>query len=154
MTIAGTTRQMVVDEARTWLWTPFERRAMIKGAGVDCGLLPYAVYRKFDLVPEFEAEWLQYDWFLHTTEERYLLMIERYLRKLIATKATIDAEALPGDLVLARLQGSLTFNHAAIVTKWPRVIHAGMEFVSETDASQDPLLARKEIVIFSIGLSQ
>ena len=104
-------------------------------------MLPYAVYRQFDLVPEFSAEWLTNDWWCHASEERYLLMIERYLKKLLVTQARRDSkpELLPGNLVLAKVCGSKLFNHAGIITAWPRVVHAAPEFVNEVDAAQDPL---------------
>jgi len=46
-------RQLVIKEALTWLSTPFHHEAMIKGAGVDCGMFLAAVYRVAGLIPEF-----------------------------------------------------------------------------------------------------
>jgi len=147
-------RSEVVAESRSWIGTPYHRRAFIKGVGVDCGLLPYAVYRKFELIPEFTAEWLANDWFANTTQERYLLMIERYLKKLFVTQARRDfrPEFLPGNLVVAKVFDSPVFNHAGIITTWPRVVHAVPDCVSEVDAAADPAWAGRVIAVFDIGL--
>src|SRR5258708_31549110 len=130
-------RQDVADEARSWIGTPYELRQMVKGAGVDCGLLPYCVYRKFNLIPEFSPEWLSGDWFCHTTDERYLLMISKYLRRLVTSRVNGVVEALPGCLALVKTPESRVFNHAGIVTTWPRLIHAVPDRVTETTVMSD-----------------
>ena len=121
MTAIDTVRDQLVIEARDWIGTPYRLRAQVKGAGIDCGLLPYMVYRKFNLIPEFSPEFLSQDWFSHATTERYLLMVERYLRRLVSTRAySRIPEAVPGALVLGKLCGSNLFNHSGVVTRWPR----------------------------------
>ncbi len=138
-------RQPVIDETRSWVGTPYELRQMVKGAGVDCGLLPYAVYRKFNLIPEFRPEWLAGDWFANTSDERYLLMIERYLQRLV--NGHVDSPA-PGCLALTRTTESRVFNHAGIITAWPRLVHAIPDCVVETNALSDIFWTCREIIIF------
>lgn len=49
---AGTvTRAMVVAEARSWLRTPWQHQARMKGVGVDCAGLIIGVARNLGLVP-------------------------------------------------------------------------------------------------------
>lgn len=41
----------VISEARTWLDTPWHDQACVKGEGVDCVYLPFAVCRALGLLP-------------------------------------------------------------------------------------------------------
>src|SRR5579859_1647384 len=93
-------RAEVVAEARTWIRTPYHKRGLLKGVGVDCGMLPYAVLRKFELIPEIkDLPTLEDGWFCNTTDQRYARLIERYFRKLVETQARRDyqLEFLPGN---------------------------------------------------------
>src|SRR5580658_3533782 len=45
-------REAVVSEVDTWVGTPYRGWSCVKGAGVDCGQLLYAVYRNCGLIPE------------------------------------------------------------------------------------------------------
>jgi cell wall-associated NlpC family hydrolase len=143
-------RQAVVEEARTWLGTPYHLKGMVKGAGVDCGLLPYAVYRKFDLVPEFDPAVFTDDWFCNTTQERYLMMVQRYLRKLMSgrARASLLPEPPPGAMVCARVCGSPLFNHSGIVTHWPFVVHAIRPRTAEVSVANHPMWALREIQVY------
>lgn len=143
-------RQAVVAEARSWLGTPYHLRAMVKGAGVDCGLLPYAVYRKFELVPEFAAEFFQDGWWLHTDEERYVLTIERFLKRLLVSQARrgFSPGLEAGNLVLVRSFSGRVYNHAAVITKWPGIVQAVPDRVVESDAGVDPNWQGKSIVSY------
>ena len=49
------TREEVVNEAASWIGTPVHQNAMVKGAGVDCGRLLYAVYRFAEIIPAEDA---------------------------------------------------------------------------------------------------
>jgi len=42
-----TTRQQIVDEARTWLGTPFHHQGRLKGVGADCAGIVDGVARAF-----------------------------------------------------------------------------------------------------------
>ncbi|MDO6044547.1 hypothetical protein Q4P48_08410 [Neisseria gonorrhoeae] len=44
-------RARIVEEARSWLGTPYHHHAMVKGAGVDCAMLLVAVYGAVGLLP-------------------------------------------------------------------------------------------------------
>lgn len=147
-------RSGVVVEARTWVHTPYHKRGLLKGVGVDCGMLPYAVLRKFDLIPEIDnLPTLEDGWFCNTTDERYARLIERYFRKLLETQSRRDMqpEFLPGNLVLLQSWGSRVFNHAGLITVWPRVINALPEYgVAEVDASVDPFWASQRIAVYDI----
>lgn len=149
-----TIRELIVQEARTWIGTPYHRRAAIKGVGVDCGMLAYAVYRKFDILPQAEFDWLPDDWWLHTSQEKYLLMCQRYLKGSVCVRLYRDMTEnfKAGNLVLTKACGSRVFNHAAIISKWPRVIQAIPPVVNEVDAAQDINWTGHEVLVFDIGV--
>jgi cell wall-associated NlpC family hydrolase len=127
-------RDDVVDEAMTWLRTPFHHAGRIKGVGVDCAMLPLEVYSKVGLVPYLErVESYPLDWHLHRNEERYL--------------QTVLASAVPttnpkrGDFALFKF--GRCYSHGAIVLEWPNLIHAyvGMGVILGS-AEQAPLEGR------------
>ena len=65
-------RTAVLDEARSWLGTPYHHRACVKGAGVDCAQILIAVYANAGLIQAFDTGDYPPDWMLHREEERYL----------------------------------------------------------------------------------
>lgn len=108
-------RAAVVAEARSWLRTPYHHAAQLKGAGVDCAMLPMAVYRAAGLIPEFEFDRYPPDWHLHRDEERYLGIVTRFAHE-------VPEPTGPGDFVLYRW--GRCFAHGAIIVGWPAIIHA------------------------------
>jgi cell wall-associated NlpC family hydrolase len=109
-------RQAVLAAAMEWLGTPFHHEAMVKGAGVDCGMFLIAVFREAGLLPEFPVEHYSYQWHLHRTREWYLEYLSSFGREIP------EAQVCPGDVVIWKL--GRVFSHAAIILSWPEVIHA------------------------------
>jgi cell wall-associated NlpC family hydrolase len=110
-------RAAVVREACTWIGTPYQHQAGVKGAGADCGMLLARVFVNAGLVPTFDprsGEGYSDQWFLHRDEERYLAFVQQYA-------APIETPMF-GDIVVF-LYGR-TFSHGAIVVSWPMVVHA------------------------------
>lgn len=89
---------------------------MVKGAGVDCGMLLVAVYRAAGLIPEFTPAHYAYQWHLHRTKETYLDYLAQFGREIT------EAEQGPGDVVIWKL--GHVYSHAAIIVAWPAIIHA------------------------------
>ncbi|HTJ64756.1 MAG TPA: hydrolase [Alphaproteobacteria bacterium] len=108
-------RAAVVQEARGWLGTPYHHAAQIKGAGVDCAMLPAAVYRAAGLIPEIPIGHYPPDWHLHRETERYLDIV-------LSHAAEVPAPTGAGDFVLYRF--GRAFAHGAIIVDWPAIIHA------------------------------
>jgi cell wall-associated NlpC family hydrolase len=104
----------VINEALSWLGTPYHHEARVKGAGVDCGQFPAAVYEACGLIPHVGIEPYPHDWHLHRDDERYLGYVERHFFK--------ADSPMPGDLALFRYGRAIS--HSAIVIEWPLVIHA------------------------------
>ena len=108
-------RAAVVKEAESWIGTPFHHAARIKGAGVDCLMLLAEVYERAGIVAHIEPPFYVPDWHLHRDAERYLDGLVQYARPLAGPP-------LPGDIALFKF--GRTYSHGAIVTEWPRLIHA------------------------------
>lgn len=109
------TRQAVIDEAMTWLGTPYHHNARIKGVGVDCAQLPAAIYHAVGLIPHLEPEYSP-QWMMHRDEEKYLEWVRPYAHEI--TREEVKA----GDLIVWKF--GRTYSHSAIVIDRPTIIHA------------------------------
>jgi NlpC/P60 family putative phage cell wall peptidase len=108
-------RSAIVAEARTWIGTPFHHQGRVKGAGVDCLMLLAEVFERAGAAQHVDPPFYVPDWHMHRDAERYLEGLLGYARE-------IEARPQPGDIALFRF--GRTFSHGAIVTDWPRLIHA------------------------------
>lgn len=107
-------RLRVVEIAKTWLRTPYHSGARIRGAGVDCAMLPAEVYQEAGLLARIEPGHYAPDFHLHKNEERYL--------ELVLSHAKPTKDPKPGDFVLVKV--GRVFAHGAIIVDWPLVIEA------------------------------
>lgn len=107
-------RDRVLDEARTWLRTPWHHNARVRGAGVDCGHLLAACYIGAGLAPDIDLGQYTADWMQHQSEERFLSFVRQYM----------DPVDAPQPADVAVWQYGHCFSHGGIVVDWPRVIHA------------------------------
>ena len=127
-------RATVVLEAQGWIGTPFHHAARVKGAGVDCLMLLAEVYQRAGVAGRIEPPFYVPDWHLHRDAERYMEGLLQYARP-------VDAPD-PGDIALFRF--GRTFSHGAVVTCWPRLIHAYWNIgVVWGDATLHPLKERQ-----------
>ncbi len=121
-------RTAVINEARSWIGTPYLHQGRAKGIGVDCAMLLLEVFESAGLVPHLNlietvtdpaTQIAKYppDWMLHRDEERYLEIVERFARKL-----PIGVQPQDGDIALYRW--GRTVSHGGIIDHWPRIIHA------------------------------
>ncbi len=108
-------RAAVVAEAESWIGTPFHHAARVKGAGVNCLMLLAEVYERAGVAPHVEPPFYVPDWHMHRDAERYL-------EGLLGHAQEIDGAPMPGDIALFKF--GRTFSHGAIVTTWPRLVHA------------------------------
>jgi len=107
-------RQSLIDEAKTWLNTPWHHEGRIKGAGVDCGQILIEIYANCGLIERPAVDSYPRDWALHRSEERYLYVVEQYCH-------AVNSPG-PGDIVVYR--NGRSFSHGGIVVAWPLIIHA------------------------------
>jgi hypothetical protein len=136
--------EQVLREALSWLGTPYHHGARVKGAGVDCGQFPAAVFEACGLVPKVDIGDYPHDWHMHRGEERYLALVEKYFAKVA------DGVPLPGDLALFKFGRCIS--HGAIVIEWPQVIHAYLEAgaVVLDDAAANMGLAKRFVGIWRL----
>jgi NlpC/P60 family putative phage cell wall peptidase len=128
-------RAAVVAEARSWIGTPFHHAGRVKGraGGVDCLMLLAEVYQRAGICARVAPPFYVPDWHLHRDAERYVEGLLGHAREIAAP--------LPGDIALFRF--GRTFSHGAIVTLWPRLVHAyWQQGVVPGDATLHPLKDR------------
>lgn len=109
-------RTNIVDEARTWLGTPYHHQAAVKQQGVDCAQILVEVYHAVGLAERPDIGYYPSDWMLHRSEERYLGWLDQYCRRIEL------AEVGPGDIVMFKF--GRCFAHSGIVVHYPLIIHA------------------------------
>lgn len=111
---SGAWRKIAIDEARTWIDTPYQHKGRVKGVGVDCGGLLYQVYNPiFGPLPAFPKDYPP-DWAVHEHNERYLDFIKPFT---VPTFAPV-----PGGLVVFKI--GLNFAHGTLFTAQQTFIHA------------------------------
>lgn len=127
-------RIAIVMEAQSWIGTPYRSNAAVKGrrGGTDCAMFLLAVFQNTGLLPKaYDPRPYPAQWHVHQNVEKYLNQVREFSYEVSAPP---DREPKPGDVVLFRI-GKL-FAHGAIITAWPRVIHAvGNDRVLTEDVS-------------------
>lgn len=109
-------RSALLEEARSWIGTPYQHQASAKGAGCDCLGLVRGVWRALygaepELTPAYTPDWAE-----RQGAETLLQAAQRHL-----TEAAIAA---PGDVVLFRMDARSPIKHAAILDQDDHIIHA------------------------------
>ena len=121
----------------------------MKGGGCDCATFIAEVLIACGLAERENLGVYSQDWFFHTSNERYLRGLLSLSAETAETVAHRSANTQPGDIVLTRLARSKVYNHGAIVTAWPKVVHAISPRVEEIDASTHPLWAYRTVAVFT-----
>lgn len=127
-------RRQIIDEAMTWLRTPWHHGARVKGAGVDCAQFLVAVYVAVGVVEEPTLEAYPRDWHLHRDEAKFLKYLLQYAEPVSDPK--------PGDIAMFKYGRHAA--HGAIVLGDNRIIHAWTDegMVTITDLGVSPLADR------------
>jgi cell wall-associated NlpC family hydrolase len=144
-------REDAVALARSWVGTPYVLGGRIRGAGCDCATLLAEYLIEIGAVGREQLTDLGLysgDWFHHANSERYLRGLMRFGRLASETICRAGEKAAGGDLALFKVVGSKVFNHGAIVTAWPRGIHAQAAGVREVNLSLHPLTCYMRMDIF------
>ncbi|MEP0519654.1 MAG: NlpC/P60 family protein [Hyphomicrobiales bacterium] len=108
----------IVAETESWLRTPYQHQASLKGVGCDCLGLVRGVYRALygiepEPVPAYTPDWAE-----ASGEETMAMAASRHL----VPKELGCLE--PGRVLLFRWRPSLPAKHAAILVSKNRFIHA------------------------------
>jgi cell wall-associated NlpC family hydrolase len=107
-------RAAVIQEAISWVGTPYRQCGAVKGAGVDCGMLLVRVWIEAGVVEEFDPRPYPPEWHLHNNEERYLSWMLQ--------AACVTTNPRPGDLALYWY--GRCFSHGAILIGREQAVHA------------------------------
>jgi hypothetical protein len=145
LAITASAQRRVVEEARSWIGTPYKSRACVKGVGVDCFTIQVAVL-KAALNREIAIPHYPPDWFKHTEIDHYKYLVLRYARQLTQEMPRTELQA-PGNLVMVKI--GRTFCHTGIITCWPLVVHATVPYVIESDALNSPEFRYRELEFYS-----
>jgi cell wall-associated NlpC family hydrolase len=141
-------REAVVQEALSWIGTPYVLGGRVKGAGADCATLIAEVLIACGLVEREDGGVYSHDWFHHTEQDRYMLRVLRHAVKTMDAIAYPSQAIAPGNIVLTRAARSKIYNHGAIVIRWPMVVHAVQPQVAEIDASRHRMWQFQQIAVF------
>lgn len=104
----------MVEEAKTWVNTPYHSMAKLKGIGVDCVQLLIGVYENCHLIEGFDTGTYSHEWHLHKGEERYLQGLLLFCDKVSSMKK--------GDILV--YQYGRCISHAGIYIGDNQLIHA------------------------------
>lgn len=112
-----TMRTRVIDEARSWIGTPYRHQASARGAGCDCLGLVRGVWRALygaepEAPPPYRPDWaVRGADTLHAAALRHLIALPPGVRR-------------PGDVLLFRYRADGPACHCAILSAPDRIIHA------------------------------
>ncbi len=110
-------RLAIVDEARSWLRTPYIHLGALKGVGVDCAMLLVVIYKRFGFVPEhYDPRPYEPEWYLHRDEALYMAGMEQWAHRIDEKKAR------PGDIAMYNFGRHAA--HGAIIVDDFYIIHA------------------------------
>lgn len=111
-----TLQQAIVDEAFSWLGTPYHSHGRIKGVGVDCAMLLAEVYTRAEAIPPVDPGFYPEQFGLHRSEELFLSFVERH-------GVEVD-EPQAGDCVLFKF--GRCYSHGGIMVNERQLVHAVM----------------------------
>ncbi|GLQ38701.1 peptidase [Rhizobium albus] len=118
-TAADVTRQLIIDEARRWLGTPYRHQGSSLGIGCDCLGLVRGVWRAvYGCEPEAPGPYAA-DWADGNQGERLLEAAERHCGAGFGLAA-----AQPGDLIALRWRPGQPARHIGILSGPDHFIHA------------------------------
>lgn len=109
------TRAAIVEEAMTWVSTPFAHHQQLKGVGVDCAHLMRGVLNGAGAAVH-QPQYYSQQWHLHRSEEQFADFVMQYGDEID------EADLLAGDMILWKF--GRCFSHGGIYIGARRVVHA------------------------------
>ena len=120
-------RLKIVEEARSWVGTPYRHFESKKGLGCDCGLFIMGVYVNVGLIKYKHPEFYPTDWAFHNPiGEMFVDNAEKYF-------LSIDPKDIKiGDMILYQFGKSIS--HASILIENDMIVHSQVGIgVTETN---------------------
>lgn len=109
-------RRAVLDEAHSWIGTPYRHQASVKGAGCDCLGLVRGVWRALYGAEPAMAPPYTPDWAERSGRETLLEAAAQHMHAISTPQ--------PGDVLLFRMARDAPMKHCAILDEEGRLIHA------------------------------
>ena len=111
------TRQQVVDEALTWVGTPYQHHQSCKGVGADCVGLCLGVFKALGCIaPGWFPQPYAQQWHIHRNEEQLVQTVESF------GFAPHYGEPRPGDMLF--FQYGRVCSHTGLYVGGGNVVHA------------------------------
>ena len=131
-------RAAVVNEAMTWVGTPYHHQAALKRVGVDCGNMVHEIFIGTGIIERKPLPYYPRDFHLHRDVE--------WFNGLISDRCVETTKTLPGNIIMYRYGRIIA--HAAIIIEWPKIIHVytgrGVIFGDATSAE----LSNRQVKIY------
>lgn len=132
-------RVRVVAAARTWIGTPYQHQASLRGEGCDCLGLLRGVWRDVigeepEPLPAYTPFWAEPD-----TSEPFLAAAERNLIP--------QSERRAGTIVFFRWRTGVSAKHCGILTAPNRMVHAH-DGASVAEVTMVPAWTRRIVSVF------
>lgn len=105
---------MLLDEALTWLRTPYKHATGIKGVGVDCAMLLVRCVVDTGLREPFDPRPYAREWHVHQNEEKYDAWMARFGKRV--ERPTV------GDVVVMKY--GRVYSHGGFVLNDHQLIHS------------------------------
>jgi cell wall-associated NlpC family hydrolase len=130
-----TLREQIVEEARTWIDTPFHHQARIKGVGVDCVGLVLGVGKKFGLFDkDFDVRG-----YAKVPDGRSLMGIAETVMRRITYE-----EMQPGDVIMLRF--SRDPQHVGIIGNYR---HGGLSIIHAAGGGAENRVVETRLLLSS-----
>lgn len=127
------TREQIIEEAISWLDTPYHHKACVKNVGVDCAMLVAGIAANLGIINMEDID-VDYStqWHLHMYEEKLVNTLEKF-------DCWITDDLKPGDIMVFKY-GKVS-SHLGILINTNQVIHARQDIgkVVINDLTEDLL---------------
>lgn len=133
-------RLRVIQEAHSWLGTPYHHMGCVKGVGVDCAMILVDVYHRAGVIPAIDPRPYPPDWHKHRDVERYLGWLEQY--------GTVTDAPQPGDVAVWRF--GRVFSHGAIIVGDNQIIHSYLRQGCVLARMDEHMLAKRPVQFFTL----
>ena len=121
--MSPTVKQRIVDEALTWVGTPYHDQARLKGIGVDCAQLLAMIAYNVGIMDDDDLARIPMnytpEWAIHNRDEQMISILE----DMGCTE--VEGTPTPGDIIAFRTGRS--YGHLGIIVTSTEFVHAELQ---------------------------